>query len=319
MSRTAPSVRAVYTAVEVAGARAPWDVAHVRVDFPAADVSTADPSLGLIGVDPSRGLLPVVVLHGNFNCPPHYYQWLAHRLALAGYAAVTFTWVTTWLDARAGLTTGIDLSAIAPDATVLRSPHLLLEPLLDALTRVPDVGPALDVSRVVLGGHSAGGTLALLCTSREWHPSVRGAFSYAGHTRAQVPQGLGTDTYLPVPGDVPLLLVAGTADGVVGAIASRQGHTGTDHPMVATRQRAVPADADAWLVLIDGADHYSVCEGYDASTGRGYLETPGPADPVGVREEFASLVLDLCAVAFDEDAADARERLSAADRDRTGL
>jgi dienelactone hydrolase len=294
----------------VPGARPPYDVVQFRVDYPAAAAATADAGLGLIGPDPSYGRLPVVILHGNFNCPPHLYLWLARRLALAGRAAVTFTWVTTWLDDRPGLSTGIDLGAVAPDATLRRSPHLVLEPLLGALTTLPEIGASLDTDRVVLGGHSAGGTLALLAAAPAWHPRVRGAFSYGGHTRAQVPQGLGTDTYLPLSGDLPLLLVAGTADGVVGAIAARQGHTGSEHPMVATRHRAVPDAGDAWLVMIEGADHYAVADGYDGSTGRGYLEQPGPADPSVVRDRFAALALDLCSVAFDG-SREARRRLDA--------
>lgn len=308
-----PKVRAIHDAARVPGARAPYDTAHLTVHYPAAD-QVDDPALGIIGPDPSYGRLPVVILSGNFNCGPELYAWLAKSLAARGVAVVTYSWVSELFGGRPGLGTGVELAAVTPDGPRV-APSTLLPALLDrldALDASGDLAGALDLGRVLLGGHSAGGTLALLAASGPWWPQVRGAFSYAGHTRAQVPQGFGADRYLPLPGTSPLLLMGGTDDGVVSAIATAQiGHVPAGHPMARTFDEAVPADRESWLVLVDGADHYSVAEGYDATTGRGYLEPAGGADPAQVRSLVGRLVADFADYALRDDTA-ARDRLTAA-------
>lgn len=69
----------------------------------------------------------------------------------------------------------------------------------------------------------------------------------------------------------------GELDGVVTAIASRQGHDASAHPMVATAGTAPPG-ADVRIVEIAGGSHYAMAEGYDGSTGRGYLEPRSEED-----------------------------------------
>jgi hypothetical protein len=126
-----------------------------------------------------------------------------------------------------------------------------------------------------------------------------------------VPQGLGADSYLPLPGSTPLLLMGGTHDGVVDAVAAAQiGHVPRGHPMQRTFEEAVPPTRPAWLLLVDGADHYSFAEGYDGTTGRGYLEAPGPADGAVVRAGLGDVVADFAAYALRGDEA-AAGRLTA--------
>jgi hypothetical protein len=274
-------VRAVHDAVTVPGAEPPYATAHLVVHYPAVP-GDGDPQLGIVA--PAADRLPVVLLAGNFNCPPELYAWLAKRLAARGHSVVTWTWVTPLFGGRAGLSTGVDLSAVTPSAFGSRIPSALLPAVLDRLPSVADVGPALDLSRLVLGGHSAGGTLALLCSSWLGAP----AFSYGGHTRTQVPQGFGADHYLALGDGPPLLLLGGTEDGIGDAIARAQ--TGRDsggHPMQLTADRAVPASRRCDVVLVEGANHYAFCEGYDGTSGRGYLEGPGNGDPPAVRDRIA--------------------------------
>ena len=277
-------VRAVYDAVAVPGADRPYDVAHLVVHYPAV-AADGDPALGIVA--PASGSLPVVLLAGNFNCPPELYAWLAKRLAARGCAVVTWQHVTALFGGRAGLSTGVDLSAVTPEAFGSRTPSRLLPALLEQLPKTADVGPAIDLDRVVLGGHSAGGTLALLCSSWLGAP----AFSYGGHTRTQVPQGFGEDHYLPLGDGPPLLLLGGTDDGIGDAIARQQtGRALPGHPMAVTAERAVPPGRACEVVIVEGANHYSFCEGYDGTSGRGYLEAPASGDPVAVREEIAGHV-----------------------------
>lgn len=274
-------VRAVYDAVTVPGVQNPYATAHLAVHYPAVDAD-GDAQLGI--VQPVAPSLPVVLFAGNFNCPPELYAWLAKRLAASGTAVVTWTWVTPLFGGRAGLNTGIDLSAVTPETFGTRIPSVLLPAILDALPMVADIGPVLDLSRVVLGGHSAGGTMALLCSS--WLKAP--AFSYGGHTRTQVPQGFGADHYLPLGEGPPLLLLGGREDGIGDAIALAQ--TGKDsggHPMELTAVRAVPPGRSCEVALLDGANHYSICEAYDGTSGRGYLEAQATGDQDLVRDQIA--------------------------------
>jgi predicted dienelactone hydrolase len=273
-------VRAVYDAVSVPGGRPPYESAQVVVHYPAVE-APGDPTLGIVA--PAADLLPVLLLAPNFNCPPELYAWLAKRLAARGWAVVTWSWVTPLFGGRAGLSTGVDLDAVTPETYGDRVPSRLLPALLEALPSVPDVGDALDLSRLVLGGHSAGGTLALLCSS--WLKAP--AFSYGGHTRTQVPQGFGTDHYLPLGDGPPLLLLGGTEDGIGTAIATAQGQPLGAHPMTETARRAVPEGRRCEVVLVEGANHYSFCEGYDGTSGRGYLEASATGDPAVARDQIA--------------------------------
>lgn len=274
-------VRAVHDAVRVPGAEPPYDVAHLVVHYPAVEAD-GDPALGIVA--PAGDRLPVVLLAGNFNCPPELYAWLAKRLAAGGRAVVTWQWVTSLFGGRAGLSTGVDLAAVTPQTYGSRLPSQLLPALIERLPRVANVGDALDLDRLALGGHSAGGTLALLCSS--WLSAP--AFSYGGHTRTQVPQGFGEDHYLPLGDGPPLLLLGGTGDGIGDAIARQQtGRALPGHPMRLTAERAVPASRTCRVALVEGANHYSFCEGYDGTTGRGYLEGPATGDPAALRDEIA--------------------------------
>jgi hypothetical protein len=47
-------------------------------------------------------------------------------------------------------------------------------------------------------------------------------------------------------------------------------------------------------VLIEGANHYSFCAGYDGTSGRGYLEAPASRDGEALRSEILAAVLDFC-------------------------
>jgi len=289
-------VRAVFDALRVESLAPPLDTVHFRVSYPAAEPNPeADPTLGLVKPDPHQLPLPVVVIHPNFNCGQELYLWLAHGLAVAGFAAVTFDFVGPMIGGRPGLSTGIDLDAVSPGKLGVGDPHLFLDLLLARLAKNPELQGALDLDMVVLGGHSAGGTLSLLSADPARHPEVRGAFSYSGHARAQVPQGFGPDAYLPLPGGVPLLLMGGTDDGVVSAIAQQQtGEVLPGHPMEHTFRRSVPAGCDALLVLVEGANHYAFAAGYDGSSGRGYLEAPGSLDDDRVREALQPVVVAFC-------------------------
>jgi dienelactone hydrolase len=271
--RADPPVRVLHDAAVVDDAVPPYDTVQLRVAYPAAPASTADPVLGLIGPDPARLPLPVCLLHPNFNVGPERYHWLAVRLALAGWAAVTVSWVARGIDGRPVLSAGIDLDRLGD------RPNALLAPVLAVLDRGLLAGQVeVDPAHTVVGGHSAGGTTALLT------PGVRAAFAYGGH----VVRPDGT-LLVPPPGPARLVM-GGTHDGIVGTLSGTRG-TALDKLRATVDACAPPVR----LEVVDGADHYAVAEGDDGSSGRSYLEDPGPADPADVRRRVGDLVVGFLA------------------------
>jgi dienelactone hydrolase len=250
-------VRGIHGAAAIPGYASPYDVVHWRADVPAAAASTADPRTGFIGPDPDALPLPVCVIHPNFSCGPELYRWLARDLVAVGWCAATFTWVAPGIDGSPILSSGMHLE---------RLDNAVLEPILSTLPF------PIDRDRIAVVGHSAGGTVALVT------PGVRAAVSYGGHVL--VPGG-GT---LAMPPGPARLVIAGTHDGIVGTLTGTQG-TALEK-LQATVDAAPPV---AELAVIEGADHYAFCDGYDGSTGRGHLEPPGPKPGADVRAEVSEL------------------------------
>jgi pimeloyl-ACP methyl ester carboxylesterase len=147
---------------------------------------------------------------------------------------------------------------------------------LQQLNQAPGVlQSALDLSRILIGGHSAGGTVALLNANPDWFKGLCGVFSYAAHTGASTALGHPPNTILPLPGDCPALLMGGTADGVIAASGSRYGDSAqsSTERIEATFAQAVPDRAGAnHLVLLQGANHFTFVHPRDDSTGRAFLE-----------------------------------------------
>lgn len=289
--------RAVWRAAALLGEPSPYDAVHLRILFPGEPGShTGDPLMGVVGPDRDRAPFPVVVLFGNFNCPPELYHWLAVRLVDDGYAVVQFTWVSEVFAGRPALSSGVDLDVVRPGVYGTRSPVRVWPAIAEALERADaggELAGCLDRSRIVLGGHSSGGTLALM--GGRWIDGVRAAFSYGGHTRA--PSALGFDPahVLTLPASPPSLLMGGTADGVVRARAEGD-EEGFRDPVERTFDEALEEAGGAHrLVIVRGANHYAFTDGYDRSTGRGYLEDDQPAPADDVRQLLGDLVSLFCA------------------------
>ena len=79
----------------------------------------------------------------------------------------------------------------------------------------------VDLSRVVVGGHSAGGTVALHNSNPDWVPGLHAVFAYAAHTMTATALGHDEATVAPVPAKVPVMLMSGADDGVIAASRDR--------------------------------------------------------------------------------------------------
>ena len=285
-----PPVRSAHLAVRVEGAEPPEDTAHVRLFYPAAPTGSDEERLtGELPPDRRGAPLPVVVVVPAVNVGSDTYRWLAVELVRRGYAAVTYNHVGRLMPGHRGLSPGIDLRALGPGQLGTRPSASALGPVLEALAGLTAAGPMegmLDLSRVVLGGHSAGGTLALANADPGWFPGVRAVFSYGSHTvpsrRPRPSAGHGA--------------AGGPRPGADRGRRRRRGDQRVLGPLrrggrrpaalAGARPRSTPACATGsrptrWCW--PAANHLLVCDPEDPTSARGFLEAPPTVDPAASR------------------------------------
>ena len=254
---------------------------------------------GVVGPVPGERL-PVVVFLPGINVVPDSYRWLAVRLAGSGCVVAVCSIIVDLGPVGQGISPGIDLAMLAPD-TLGSGPsaHALAE-VLDLIAADPLLGGRADTDRVVLGGHSAGGTAALLNARPEWFPGVRAGFAYAGHTMRAAGLGDGAAAIMPVSSEVPLLLVAGAQDGVIAASRDRylppeppgSGGGCTHDPVRRTFEEATAAGrGDCWWVELAEGIHFTACCPTDHTSGRSFLDPVDPPRQNEARELLATAVL----------------------------
>ncbi len=301
-------IRSLFSAARVDAATAPYDTLHIQVFYPAEE--TGDRGAGA-APPRSKGVpFPVVVFFNGTNLGPEAYRWLAVNLAERGLAVVTFGWVGDTIPGLIGLTTGADMTRLQPDAYGSGPTTLALGPILNALNALNEGAPwspsplrgALDLDAVVLGGHSAGGAIALQNADSRYFPGVRGAFSYGGHTLASPMLGFPAGTVLALSAALPLLLIGGTRDGVIAASAARYEQEsaapgfrrGRLHdPISRTFDEAIGgARGDRHLWMIAGANHFTIAHPIDQTVGRGFVDLPAEIDEDAAREHMARVVGD---------------------------
>ncbi len=287
-------VRAFYRSAKVTGAPAPYDTLTLKVYYPAVFGDTPhERNTGVIPADVNGAPYPVVVFFPGVNVGMESYAWLAVELAQRGSVVVLFSWIAEDFPGSVSLTPGMDLAFINPDTYGTGPSASALPSILDELARINAVGVLsglLNLERVVLGGHSAGGTMALLNASRSWFPQVAGAFAYGAHSGASTMLGFPPATVLSLP-DAPLLIVGGTRDGVIESSSHRYALDGIGTTtLLLERTFHEGAQAGSTLVLLEGANHFLVCHPHDDTTGRGFLEQPAAGDESALRALFVDLV-----------------------------
>lgn len=275
-------VRSHWGACRVAG-DAPYDTVHYRIYHRARPTgSDHERNTGEIPPDTEGGPFPVVVFCIGMNVPPDGYGWLARRLAEAGFPTVLYQLVAEHLPGMVGCTPGIDITAVTPDTYPNRPVCPALRVLIDDLASAPI---PLDTKRVILGGHSAGGTAALL--SAQHLPECIGVFVYGAHSGASTMLGWPERTVLPINSDVPVLLMTGTDDEVISASAGRYGEPG-ESPVDRTFHECI---GSGFFATIEGAGHFGIVDPVDHTTARAFLEKQGGADAT---PRIGDLVSDFC-------------------------
>ncbi|OPC79666.1 hypothetical protein B4N89_00740 [Embleya scabrispora] len=309
-------VRSLWDAVRVPGATPPLDTAHLRVYYPASprDDDT-ERRTNILPADPAGAPYPVVILLSGVNVAQDAYRWLATRLAQDGLVAVTADFVGVLPGGSHGTGPGLDPASIVPGGYGHGPTTPLPGALLHALRKIAAADSAtplagrLDLDRIALAGHSAGGTLAL--QSARFLPGIRAVVAYGAHLRPAAILGWPPDTLLPAHTDAPVLLIAGEHDDVIAASADRYAGSLPD-PVAATFAHSLTdAAGEHMYAVVRGAGHFAITDSDDDTTARGFLETPRTdVDPAAIRAPLAALIGTFCLAHLRDDAR-ARARLHA--------
>jgi dienelactone hydrolase len=285
-------IRSVWWAAAVPGAEAPFDTAHLRVFYPAKPTgSDAERLSGVFPADPAHAPYPVVIIVSGVNVGQEAYRWLAVALAERGYVAVTYDWVGELFGGLKGITPGVELAAARPDAYGTRATTPSVPVVIEALRDMTGpVANLLDLDRVALIGHSAGGTVVL--QSARFFPQVKAVAAYGTHTMVATMLGWPAGTVLPAQVDSPVLLMAGENDGVINGSADRYGEDATTRkdPISRTFEEAI-ADRDGanLLVTFPGANHFGIVHPVDDTAARAFLDADATTDPAQTRAALAEV------------------------------
>lgn len=274
-------VRAIYRAIEAVGAP-PYNVITAKIFYPAVWVEDeAAKATGVMPADAARAPFPVMLFFPGVNCESTMYYWLAQEMAAGGVVVVVMTWVAQNLPGRVSLTPGIDLKMASPERYGTGFTASSLQPLLTMMQSVNAEGVLagmLDLDKIILAGHSAGGTLALQNADKRYLKGVVGAISYFANPLATtVLSGFPQGEILPLPGDVPTLMIGGTADGIGthhNSIYGRPGQSGADTVLATFDEAFKREQGDSLCVILNGANHYTIGDPLDETTGRAFLDTP---------------------------------------------
>ena len=291
------TVRAFYTAAKVKSCSPPYDTLHLKIVYPAQEISSSlDSTGGMSPADCRTSPFQVVILFNGINCGPEGYQWLAIRLAEHGLVVVTFSWVGQSGPGFTGLTPGLDISNLTPDHYGTAPTATAMPAVLEALEQLNAGGVLaglLDLDHVILGGHSAGGRAALENANTQFFPGVAAAFAYGAHTAAGPQLGYPPGQILALPDEGPLLLIGGTCDGVI----ANSGHVygvSWEHPttpVIRTFQESISGGrGDCYLLILEGANHYSVVHPFDPTTARSGLDFTATGPESELRNLMASAI-----------------------------
>lgn len=301
----ATEVRAIYRAAKVADREAPYNSIAMKLYYPSASkASFEEQQTGFLPPDSSLAPFPVVIILPGANIANEAYGWLARRFAKAGFAAVTYSWVTLDMGDQVSASPGILLDRLTPETCGQAPSCPALPAILDELSRMQSDGILaghLDLEHVLFGGHSLGGSMALLNANTGWHPNVCGAFAYATHTAGNLYAGWQPGSFMPVAEDLPLLMMGGNRDGVIPATNYLYQDEKGDRLERSFREGIAGGRGDRHLVIVDGAGHYSFAHPHDKATARAYLDQPTPGGGKRIRRYLGELIVSFCRQACHAD------------------
>jgi predicted dienelactone hydrolase len=291
------NVRAIFRAVKVENAKSSFDVIQAKIYYPNLEPQTdIERNSGILSPNKSNSPFKIVIMLNGVNCPPESYNWLANALCPQGIVFVTFSWITNELPGgMQGLTPGIDVRFMNYENYGKGATGSAIQPILDDLEQINSSGlleNCLDLDNVILGGHSAGGSIALM--NAEHFPQITKAFSYASHTQGSTIMGFPANYVCPITSEKPLLILGGNNDGVITWSARRYGKEAEDCTisLKQTFDKAIGGDrGDRYLAIFDGANHFTFAHPQDTTTGRPFLDFE-PKNDAENRKIMAEMIAD---------------------------
>lgn len=292
-------VRAIYHACLTGNSAEPGDVAWLKIYYPAVyGDSVEERNTGLIPAKKEADPFPVAIMLPGINVGPESYGWLAQRLAEHNTVVVTYAMIGEEMPGYVSLTPGLDIDALRPEQYGQRPSATALSGIIEALHKLNENGVLCDrlhLGKLMLFGHSGGGSVALLNADPDWFPGIVGCISYAAHTGAATVLGHPENTVMALPSKVPTLIMGGNQDGVIANSAHR--YAGSSNSGCMTRLEQTFSEGisstrrDSYLIEIDGANHFSIAWPEDATTGRPFLDYPTTQPDAAIRDTIANLAL----------------------------
>ena len=125
-----------------------------------------------------------------------------------------------------------------------------------------------------------------------WVPGLQAVFAYAAHTMVATALGHGEAAVVPIPAQVPILLLGGAYDGVIAASRDRyRTDDGAHDPVRRTFAEAIDRQQeDSWLVELADAGHFAICDPVDTTSGRSFLEPDTATANPAVRNLLGDLI-----------------------------
>jgi dienelactone hydrolase len=305
-------VRSFLDAFCVEGAEPPFNTVQLRAFYPAAFDRTKDQlDTGVIpaaSASPRSGW-PIIVFLQGVNIASFTYHWFARILASRGFVVVLPEWMAQNLKSRTSFTPGIKIDALKAGILGHELSGTALPGIWRALAKWQATGVlagTLDLSAIFLGGHSAGGTLALLNSRASWLPGLVGSFAIFSNVLATMALGAWPKGSVPpLSADVPMLMIGAERDCVsahhIGEFG-RDGETPVELHMRAFREGVSRTSGDSHAVILQGATHHSICHPVDDTLGRTFLEDGQDHDAPGVRETLVEAVCVFAEGILDGDA-----------------
>ena len=307
--------RAVYRAIALPDMQPPYDRASLKIYYPARYGDTDEErNSGVVPAELESAPFPVVIMMPGINLGPEAYTWLARALVESGIATVTYTLIAEEMPGYISQTPGLSLAALNRESYGTAASATALGPILAELSQVNSEGVlagALDLENIVLAGHSAGGTVALLNARSDWFPGLRGALAYGAHTGAATALGYPEDALFPIPDQLPLMILGGDRDGCIANSSARYGQANGSATARVERtfDEAISRNqGDCYLGIINGANHFSLAHPVDDSTGRPFIDMPTTQPDGEIRELLQTLVASFV-ISVTRDDASARSRL----------
>jgi hypothetical protein len=281
------TVRAIFQAVKVTDAASPHDTIQLKIFYPAEMSDSGKQNWGIFPADLTHAPFKIVIFFNGINCGAEMYQWLAVKLAENGLVVVMFSWIVE-MGGRSSLTPGVDSKMLAPN-TYGSPTASALPTILSALEELQVKGVLaglLDLQNIILGGHSAGGRVAIESANPQFYPQVSAAFGYGVHTAAPVALGYSSGQILPLPDALPLMIIGGTCDGVIAQSSNNYG-VDWEKPTTPVERTFTEAIAggrnDSYLLLLEGANHFAIAHPFDDTTGTSFLDYPATRSPEQLR------------------------------------